>query len=281
MPQTDREDRLSLIALALVFTVLVIVSGLGLMSRVQAGHLPTQGAITALYDPAQMGPSEGHWLPEFSARDTYAQWAMTAMAFVALIVSVAGVVLVRMTFVETRTTAQAAVASNETARRLGEAQVRAYVSWDGAERNVARSTENNELVGFILVPVIRNTGQSPAYIRMLYTYLSLVDLDAPPPLVTFSREGAEVDHELGAGNAFNMSDRMITADEARAINLRQKRCFLMGYGEYRDVFWQSERDTRSFRFSFEVTLQTPPHHEMAVGGLQLHNNASATIEPAN
>ncbi|MFP9137911.1 hypothetical protein ACLI1C_12100 [Devosia sp. XGJD_8] len=272
------QDRGALVALGMILGAVVLVTAIGLLQRLVVElSIPTQAV-----DLAARGPKEGYWWPEFSVRDTYAQWAMTAVALVALGISVVGVVLVRFTFIETRRTAEAAISSNETARRLGEAQVRAYVSWDSANRGTFHSTESADIWGFIITPIIKNTGQSPATIRLLYVDMPLVPVEQPIPDVRFDKTGAEVGHELGSGNLFNMSDRYISIEDARSVHLRQQRCFLMGYGEYRDVFWQSDADTRVLRFCFEVTFHTPPDHQpidQALNGLRLHSVPDYVIEP--
>lgn len=57
---------------------------------------------TQEYDNTYRGPSEGYWWPEFAARDTYAQWAMTFFAFIATIASIVAVILLYSTLKTTR-----------------------------------------------------------------------------------------------------------------------------------------------------------------------------------
>ena len=207
---------------------------------------------------------------------------MTLLALAAIIISLIGVLLVRATFVETRRTAEAAIESNETTRQLGKAQVRAYVSWDSAIKQSAHSSETGELLAFVLTPVIKNTGQSPAYLRLLYVDMPTFVASEAVPSVSFDRIGADVEHDLGSGNVFNMPDRHIARELARELFAGQKRCLLVGYGEYRDVFWRSGADTRVFKFCFEVSFQTSPDHlpiEQAFNGLRLHNVPNFAIGP--
>lgn len=156
MSSSHRDDRPALIALGLILAAIVLVSGLGLASRYLAANpLPFANGSAAQYADGQRGPSEGHWWPEFSARDTYAQWAMTGLAFVATIISVVSVFLIRQTFIETKRTADAAVDSNATTREIGEAQTRAYLS-------PGVGTFRVTLNGATLKIEIGNFGQSPA-----------------------------------------------------------------------------------------------------------------------
>lgn len=271
------QDRGALVALGMILAAIVMVSIIGLLHRLSGG-----APLQASFDMAARGPIEGYWWPEFSVRDTYAQWAMTLLALAATAISLFGVVLVRSTFIETRRTAEAAIASNATALRLGEAQVRAYVSWDSASTKTAHSSETGDLQAFVLAPIIRNTGQSPANLRILYVDLPSFEPGSAMPKVTIDRAAAEVEHELGSGNTFAMQDRHIDITLARDVYLGNRRCLLVGYGEYRDVFWKEDIDTKVFKFCFEVTFQTSPDHrpiDQVFAGLQLRNVPNFSIEP--
>jgi hypothetical protein len=121
--------------------------------------LPIQRAEPGAYAQNNPGPTEGHWWPELSARDTYAQWIA---AIGGILVSLWAVFLVRNTLEETRKATGAALRaakatedSVEETRRLGEAQVRAYLTCTGGNFQA-----NPKLL--ILKFKVLNTGQSPA-----------------------------------------------------------------------------------------------------------------------
>ncbi|HEY8577592.1 MAG TPA: hypothetical protein VIL88_14795 [Devosia sp.] len=270
-----RDDKPALVALGLILLSVVMIAVVGLLHRV-----PVDSSIVASLEAR--GPLEGYWWPEFSTRDTYANWLTALLALVATGISLVGLVLVRRTFIETRRTANAAIEANATARLLGEAQVRAYVSWDHASTASMHAQMDGAVVAFRFAPVIKNTGQSPATLKLLYVDMPLLSQSEPAPNITFSRMGAEVEHELGAGNVFNLSDRFLSMDEAWEVYQGKKRCFLFGYGEYRDVFWQRDADTRVFRFCFEVFIRTPPDHtpiEQFFLGIQFQNVPFYDIAP--
>lgn len=64
----------------------------------------------------------------FISNGSFAEWLNSIAAFASIAVSVWAVRLVDETLRETRRTADAAVAANSTAREIGEAQARAYLS---------------------------------------------------------------------------------------------------------------------------------------------------------
>jgi hypothetical protein len=85
---------------------------------------------------------------------------MTVLALVATATGILGVVWIRQTLQATRDTAQAAFAANSTAREIGEAQVRAYLSC----HSVTYTFDDFGL--WIRVKII-NFGNSPAKWSML------------------------------------------------------------------------------------------------------------------
>ena len=155
-----RDDRPALVVLALLVGSIVLISILGLWSR-QTLDQPIgepEAAATEGYQ-GQRGPSEGYWWPEFSTRDTYAQWAMSVLALVATATGILGVIWIRQTLQATRETARAAVDATTAAREIGEAQVRAYL---GVSK-ISASIEGSLLDAKIVVEVhVGNGGQTPA-----------------------------------------------------------------------------------------------------------------------
>ncbi|GGF36431.1 hypothetical protein GCM10011321_29230 [Youhaiella tibetensis] len=123
-------------------------------------------------------------MPEVSARDTYAQWAMTGFALVATIISVVGVVLLRRTFEETKRTADAAIKSEQTARDIGQAQTRAYLSCVGGSYTVV-----NQLC--VINLNIRNYGASPSPSAVVFGSLIVPNLHSTSPMDGFLRTEAK------------------------------------------------------------------------------------------
>jgi hypothetical protein len=122
------------------------------------------------------GPAEGYWWPEFSARDTYAQWAMSFLALAATAISIWAVRLLRATLEATRDAVAAANRTADEAKRIGEAQVRAYLSCESAGYKV-------DDTGFSFWLTIKNNGQSPAIRCNATGTIKLIDNDG------FNRDG--------------------------------------------------------------------------------------------
>lgn len=106
----------------------------------------------AQYQPSEQPHNEasasGNSEPYNGWRDTYAQWTMAALAIVAIGVSGWGILMIRETLRATRK-------ANRINRRIGEAQVRAYLSPANAK---FRFVEKSCGLTFDL----KNAGQSPA-----------------------------------------------------------------------------------------------------------------------
>ena len=193
MSSSHRSDGPALVALGLILAAIVLVSALGLASRYLTDNpQPNADGSGAQYSYGERGPSEGYWVPEFSSRDTYAQWAMTGLAFVATIISVVGVFLIRQTFIETKRTADAAVfgnqqsaraalsahesadqarLANEIAVEIGRASARAYLNCTGATFSIA-----NQLC--VIRVSIKNFGQTPASHALLNGRLMLPNMQS-------------------------------------------------------------------------------------------------------
>jgi len=116
------------------------------------------------------GESEGIWWrwngPLISSSDTLAQWIVAALTFGAIIVTGVGVYYVRRTLIQADETNKAAVSAavaannaNAIAEKMGQAQVRAYLTIDKIEvipePRAGRMFWNLEIF-------VYNSGQSPA-----------------------------------------------------------------------------------------------------------------------
>jgi hypothetical protein len=143
MSSSDRSDRPAPIVLGLLVGSMVLVSILGLWSRQSLEQQTKQPntAPTEAYQE-QRGPSEGFWWPEFSARDSYAQWAMSFFALIATGTSILGVIWIRQTLLATKDTADQARRGNDIALRSVEAQQRPWLDIDVISLESIRTTNN-------------------------------------------------------------------------------------------------------------------------------------------
>jgi hypothetical protein len=103
MPSFERRHRPALVALLASLAAIVVVVWLGQPSDSHVGQTYAQDTG---YPEEHHGPAEGHWWPEISARDTYAQWFMAIMALAATAVSIWAIHLLRQTLLETRRAAE-------------------------------------------------------------------------------------------------------------------------------------------------------------------------------
>ena len=110
MSDSSRRDRYALVALALILSAVAVVAVLEIGLR----HYAIADEVVA---------------SQFQLfGDTPAQWVMAVFAVLATAVSWRAVVLVGKTWEEAKRTADAAIEANSTARQIGQAQVRAYLS---------------------------------------------------------------------------------------------------------------------------------------------------------
>lgn len=231
-----------------------------------------------------------HWQPHFSERDSYApyqntncqspktteeadlcqQWRMAeatekgvALAFSQYRWNIAQSIGTIIAAIATAMAAWAAVRAANAARdtvaetrRIGEAQVRAYISWDGAEIGFGVD-DRGDVVHCAFMPSIKNTGQSPANLVGLYSHIDLISGDDTPD-VLFAPDGVACGHVIGAGNRFHLGDQCISKDEASEVFSGTRRCYLLGWAAYRDVFMSPATQDHVLTFCFEVAFRFPP-----------------------
>lgn len=200
-----------------------------------------------------------------------------------LVFSVVGALGLLATVALTARATLTAIEANATSRKLGEAQVRAYVAWDHLLHATGRSIEDNTLTGFQLTPAIRNSGQSPANLTRLFS--SLIELDeGVVPEVAFDPAGSELNHSLGAGNLFNMASQFLSVELAKKIRSGHATCYLMGWGSYRDVFWMEGQPEHVFSFCFVVRVMNEPvfvDREPTAQIIDLHSISKYTMGPTS
>lgn len=149
----DRGDRGALVALGMALFAIVLIAFI-------EAEGPSNKTVNQQADDQQTtetdyrGPAEGYWWPEFSARDTYAQWAMSVLAIAATAISIWAVRLLKATLQATRDAVAVANRTADDAKRIGRAQVRAYLSCAGG-------TIHFDDEGFWAQICVKNNGQSP------------------------------------------------------------------------------------------------------------------------
>jgi hypothetical protein len=130
------------------------------------------------------------------------------------------------------------------------------VSWDGAKLAFGID-ETGNVANCVLISSIKNTGQSPAELVALYSHLAIIPVDQSPKIV-FSPSGIACNHDIGAGNLFDLRDQLLSTPDAYAVSRGERRCYLLGWAAYRDVFSKEGDTDRVLTFCFEIKLRVAP-----------------------
>lgn len=168
MGKGNPNHRYALTALALALLAIILVAFFTAAVEIQreAHQPPNEKTKPAYpeYEPEQYGPAEGYWWPQFSARDTYAQWIMMLATIAATAVSLWAVIILNRTLRATAVgvsaaadAAEAATAANELFERNSRRELRAYVFPIGAILVGTDKATPNINIQF------KNTGVTPAY----------------------------------------------------------------------------------------------------------------------
>lgn len=172
MSGSHKNQRFAFVALGMALLAIVLASWLSQPADKQKTQ---QDATTTEYSQEQYGPAEGRWWPEFSARDTYAQWVMAALSVVATGFSVWAVFLVRDSLALNRDAVKAA--------RDAIGVERAWLTiseFDGGPIMVADvNGESSKTIAFRLI--WKNTGRSPATNLSVFVSYGIAPHDQPIP----------------------------------------------------------------------------------------------------
>lgn len=116
-------------------------------------------ALGSMLHPPIIQPEDADYLDLIAQRGmNLAAWAMVFVTGVSVAVGGLGLYLIARTLQEAKRSADAAEKSIETARTIGMAQVRAYVSIDRVDLDLTGNTHQHALRFYL-----RNTGQSPTH----------------------------------------------------------------------------------------------------------------------
>lgn len=72
-----------------------------------------------------------------------------------------------------------------------------------------------------------------------------------------------------------VSHRLILSD-AQEVFRKESRCYLFGWGAYRDVFWETGQPDHTFSFCFEITFTMPPELARKAEGVSFVHFQSVT-----
>lgn len=226
MSSSYRRDRYSsLVTVAAIIAVVVVAW----ISDPPNQQVANRHASAAEQYQEQRGPSEGYWWPEFAARDTYAQWAMTILALAATGVSIWAVRLVKHTL--------------DATREVGRDQTRAYVTTTNT--TLAKSDR------FWTVVRVENTGQSPARWFEIAAKCELRPYDRSVVVeeIDWSDVG-EFRRWNGLANGTSLTAPIIVdAQEVlkAAVATNQARVFLWGIVRYETIFGEQFESQFAFQ----------------------------------
>lgn len=231
-----------------------------------------------VYGPEDAKETEQPCKPEEDNRnsDLCAQWKAADAAkesaywtkwtfFLGVFGSIIGGATFAAAFAAARYAKRAAIATEKTideTRRIGEAQVRAYVSWHSTIINRGFSHDDlpmgeKKITGFRFIPKIQNTGQSPA---LMVSLCSLPWIGAPDdiPTGTFSLAYAASETFVGAGNELSLIGHFISMDDAIGAYKGEKRFCILGYFAYRDVFQPKDSEPHVSSFCLQPFFEADP-----------------------
>jgi hypothetical protein len=249
MPRSDRSEFVAFAAV--LCTVLVFLVGFTAGGNLGSRNAPNEPAgqpNTAAAESYQefRGPSEGYWWPEFSTRDTYAQWAMSILALVATGTGILGVIWIRQTLDATRETAKAAERSNVQAslavmsaheanviaRDSSRVQARAYVSINEA------TAENTKYDGTRVWIVFKNSGQTPAYNSLVRKGIEIRSVEEVDADIYGEREVDPLPtHIIGPGGSMQVRVSLpLSSEERKMLKFGITKVIAFGDITYEDIF---------------------------------------------
>jgi hypothetical protein len=186
-----------------------------------------------------------------SSKDTLAGWITALIGVVATAISAWAVVLLRQTLLQTVAATEAAQAAVSETRRIGEAQVRAYLA------NINVLVEDFSLGSVPVYRVsVKNTGQSPA--RGVRISLAIRTGASPADRVRFRnlKYMKLVDVPAGESAPQEIIGNSPILAETYANIISGRACIVLGgVFRYRDVF--GKRHFTVFRYALDPRFPEP------------------------
>lgn len=183
--------------------------------------------------------------PDIILGDGWAQWAMVALSFFALLVSAWAVWLLRDTLKATREAVRSADDAVAITEKYGKVQLRSYVLVDTA------TLGSGELGPFVGVELI-NAGQTPARNVSIDTAVSIVDASDGEPI--WGERQYDEGGDIGSNCKISFwkpvsSKKLATANSYE--NRGRYQLILSGTAHYTDVFGVGQ----TTKFSYETHAQ--------------------------
>ncbi len=200
-------------------------------------------AISALLFAWLSGGLPGWWKHDgalVTSKDTLANWLVAIFSIIAAL----------FLWLTLRATQEMA----RDTRRIGEAQVRAYLTFSGSE--VAYGSEDGPATYFLVRPKFKNTGQSPGIIVYAFCSAMLVDELASPIDCRVGRANQyRTKLKLGSGEERWTGGLSISVEDAARAFAEHKIMLFFGCIEFTDTFGD---DRRSEDFCFTIAFNGDP-----------------------
>ncbi|MGZ9811021.1 hypothetical protein ACXN5S_11205 [Pseudoroseicyclus sp. H15] len=179
--------------------------------------------------------------------DTAAQWLMTFL-------TLAAVVMVFLTLRDTRTMLS-------DTREIGQAQVRAYL----LPTTVRFQPEivNDKVVTYQIIPIFKNTGQSPAVITDSHGAFLINDRKT-----TIKSGEHPSGYQVGAGEYVYFPSFVVPASAIISLYESRGSLKIEAVTEYRDIFFETTGETRRAEFSGYVPINNRLLNCMDVDGIK-------------
>ena len=193
------------------------------------------------------------WRAFVSAKDTLAQWIMAAFGVVATGVSIWAIILLRRTLRESRRATKAALRAAEAAgatvdvtRDIGQRQIRAYVISDpNFEWGHAYRDRPKNIVGYNFNMKWRNCGLTPARRCRSRVSLGVFDELLPRDFSYADKAAPEITDTNYIGPNQIILSRVggFKLGDADVVQRGEKHLYIWGWTEYDDVFGGVRRRT--------------------------------------
>lgn len=182
-------------------------------------------------------PELWYWLRRlFSFEDTIAQWIMTIFTIAA-----AGLLLL---------TLRATQNMVRDTREIGEAQTRAYLSFDRVEAIFINSGDG--FTGVYIRPRIKNTGQTPADICLTHSLIYISE-DRPSEITSVGINTKST-MRVGSQNNVFLSGGTVRWDDLKIAIERDYFVILVCGIDFEDVFFKQGQDRRTEDFAVRVVF---------------------------
>lgn len=225
---------------------------------------PNYEAVKSITEDGQ-APQNGQqlldaYLPTFvSSNDTLAQWLMTLFSFLATVVSVWAVTLLRETLLETRNAVKSADDAVSVTREIGEAQTRAYIEFEAREFIPVFGNPNIDMpTGFRFRLIIKNSGQTPAHLIRAQTVYFPGPNNIEQTVSAKIKMGndTEINQRIGSGTTYFLSAPTINADEIRKFQ-RRGHLYILAYIEYATIY-SAQEYPKVTQFCFRIDFVGDP-----------------------